>query len=148
LYGKLSDIHGRRNIYIIAMALFLIGSVLCGAAGSMTQLILARALQGIGAGGIVPLAFILIGEMFSLEQRARMQGFFSGVWGVSSIVGPLLGGFLVDQLSWRWIFYINVLPGLVAAALVGLAWRDQVRSHERPAIDYAGAALLTVSVVM
>ena len=148
LYGKLSDIYGRRKLYVSAMALFLIGSVWCGLANSMTQLIFARALQGIGAGGIMPLAFILIGEMFSLEQRAKMQGLFSGVWGVSSIVGPLLGGFLVDQLSWRWIFYINVFPGLLAGALVAFAWRDQARSHERPAIDYAGAALLTVSVVM
>jgi EmrB/QacA subfamily drug resistance transporter len=148
IYGKLSDIYGRRKLYVFAMGLFLIGSLLCGLANSMTALIFARAIQGIGAGGIMPLAFILIGEMFSLEQRARMQGLFSGVWGVSSIVGPLLGGFLVDQLSWRWIFYINVLPGLLAAALVGFAWRDQARSHERPAIDYAGAALLTISVVM
>jgi EmrB/QacA subfamily drug resistance transporter len=148
IYGKLSDIYGRRNLYVFAMALFLIGSVLCGWANSMTTLIFARAIQGIGAGGIMPLAFILIGEMFTLEQRAKMQGFFSGVWGVSSVVGPLLGGFLVDQLSWRWIFYINVLPGLLAAALVAFAWRDQARSHERPAIDYAGAVLLTVSVVM
>jgi EmrB/QacA subfamily drug resistance transporter len=148
LYGKLSDIYGRRKLYVFAMALFLIGSVWCGWANNMTQLIFARALQGIGAGGILPLAFILIGEMFSLEQRARMQGLFSGVWGVSSIIGPLLGGFLVDQLSWRWIFYINVFPGLLAAALVAFAWRDQARSHERPAVDYAGAALLTVSVVM
>jgi MFS family permease len=77
-----------------------------------------------------------------------MQGLFSGVWGVSSIIGPLLGGFLVDQLSWRWIFYINVVPGLLAAALVAFAWQDQHQGHERPAIDYAGAALLTVSVVM
>ncbi len=148
IYGKLSDIYGRRNLYVFAMVLFLVGSVLCGLANGMTALIFARAIQGIGAGGIMPLAFILIGEMFTLEQRARMQGFFSGVWGVSSIVGPLLGGFLVDQLSWRWIFYINVLPGLLAAALVAFAWRDQARSHERPAIDYAGAVLLTVSVVM
>jgi EmrB/QacA subfamily drug resistance transporter len=149
LYGKLSDIYGRRNLYVSAMALFLIGSVWCGLANSMTALIFARALQGIGAGGILPLAFILIGEMFTLEQRARMQGLFSGVWGVSSIVGPLLGGFLVDQLSWRWIFYINIVPGLVAAALVALAWRDHhAHGQERPAIDYAGAALLTVSVVM
>jgi MFS family permease len=96
----------------------------------------------------MPLAFILIGEMFTLQQRAKMQGLFSGVWGVSSIIGPLLGGFLVDQLSWRWIFYINVLPGLLAAALVALAWRDQHQAHERPAVDYAGAALLTLSVVM
>ena len=148
LYGKLSDIYGRRKLYVSAMALFLAGSIWCGWANSMTQLIFARALQGIGAGGIMPLAFILIGEMFSLEQRAKMQGLFSGVWGVSSIVGPLLGGFLVDQLSWRWIFYINIFPGLLAAALVAFAWRDQARSHERPAVDYAGAALLTVSVVM
>ena len=148
LYGKLSDIYGRRNLYVFAMVLFLIGSVLCGWANSMTTLIFARAIQGIGAGGIMPLAFILIGEMFTLEQRARMQGFFSGVWGVSSVIGPLLGGFLVDQLSWRWIFYINVLPGLLAAALVAFGWRDQVRSRQRPAIDYAGAALLTFSVVM
>src|SRR3970040_1232972 len=147
LYGKLSDLYGRRKLYVFAMALFLIGSILCGLAGSMTQLILARALQGVGAGGIMPLAFILIGEMFTLEQRARMQGFFSGVWGVSSIVGPLLGGFLVDQLSWHWVFYINVVPGLLGAGLVVFAWRDQVRSHERLAVDYAGAALLTFGVV-
>src|SRR5215216_4572065 len=149
LYGKLSDIYGRRNLYISAMALFLTGAVWCGLANSMTSLIFARALQGIGAGGIMPLAFILIGEMFTLEQRAKMQGLFSGVWGVSSIVGPLLGGFLVDQLSWRWIFYINVFPGLLAAALVAFAWRDHhAHGQERPAVDYAGAALLTVSVVM
>src|SRR5215210_7709107 len=149
LYGKLSDLYGRRKLYASAMGLFLIGSVLCGWANSMTTLIFARALQGVGAGGIMPLAFILIGEMFTLEQRAKMQGLFSGVWGVSSIIGPLLGGFLVDQLSWRWIFYINIIPGLLAAALVAFAWRDHhTHGQERPAIDYAGAALLTVSVVM
>src|SRR6185503_2124197 len=148
LYGKLSDIYGRRNLYVFAMVLFLIGSVLCGWANSMTTLIFARAIQGIGAGRIMPLAFILIGEMFTLEQRARMQGFFSGVWGVSSIAGPLLGGFLVDQLSWRWVFYINVIPGLLAAALVALAWRDQIHGHGRPVIDYAGAGLLTAGVVV
>src|ERR1041385_540304 len=147
LYGKISDLYGRRNLYVFAMLLFLVGSILCGWANSMTGLIFARALQGLGAGGILPLAFILIGEMFTLEERAKMQGFFSGVWGVSSIVGPLLGGFLVDQLSWRWVFYINILPGLLGAALVALAWRDQPQSHERPAIDYAGAILLTVGVV-
>ena len=149
LYGKLSDLYGRRKLYISAMALFLVGSVWCGLATSMTTLIFARALQGVGAGGIMPLAFILIGEMFTLEQRAKMQGLFSGVWGVSSIVGPLLGGFLVDQFSWRWIFYINIFPGLLAAALVALAWRDhQTHGQERPAIDYAGAALLTIGVVI
>ncbi len=147
LYGKLSDLYGRRKLYVAAMALFLIGSILSGQANTMTQLILARGLQGIGAGGIMPLAFILIGEIFTLEQRAKMQGFFSGVWGVSSIVGPLLGGFLVDQLSWRWVFYINIVPGLLAATLVAAAWRDQIHSHGRPVVDYAGAGLLTASVV-
>ena len=147
LYGKLSDLYGRRVLYVVAMALFLAGSVLSGMAQSMTGLVAARSLQGIGAGGIMPLAFILIGEMFTLRERARMQGFFSGVWGVSSIVGPLLGGFLVDQLSWRWVFYINVLPGLLAAGLVAFAWRDQKHTHEKPSVDYGGAALLTLSVV-
>jgi EmrB/QacA subfamily drug resistance transporter len=147
LYGKLSDIYGRRRIYVIAMSLFLIGSVMSGLANSMTQLIFARAVQGLGAGGVQPMAFILIGEMFSLKQRAKMQGFFSGVWGFSSIAGPLLGGFLVDQFTWRWVFYINVIPGLLAAALVALAWKEQSQHHERPAVDYLGAVLLTSSVV-
>lgn len=147
LYGKLSDLYGRRKLYIFAMGLFLAGSILCGMANTMTQLVFARGLQGLGAGGIMPLAFILIGEMFSLEQRAKMQGLFSGVWGVSSIVGPLLGGFLVDRLSWHWVFYVNIPPGLLGAALVALAWRDQVHSHARPVVDYAGAALLSASVV-
>lgn len=147
LYGKISDLYGRRNLYVFAMVLFLAGCIWAGQANSMTQLILARGLQGLGAGGIMPLAFILIGEMFSLDQRAKMQGYFSLVWGVSSIAGPLLGGFLVDQLSWRWVFYVNILPGLLAAALVALAWRDQLHGHGRPIVDYAGAALLMGSVV-
>jgi EmrB/QacA subfamily drug resistance transporter len=147
LYGKLSDLYGRRKLYVFAMALFLAGSIWAGQANSMSGLILARGLQGIGAGGIMPLAFILIGEMFSLDQRAKMQGYFSGVWGVSSIAGPLLGGFLVDQLSWRWVFYVNIIPGLLAAALVAFAWRDQLHGHGRPVVDYAGAALLMASVV-
>lgn len=147
LYGKLSDIYGRRKIYVAAMALFLIGSVMSGQAQSMTQLILARALQGLGAGGIQPLAFILIGEMFNLQQRARMQGFFSGVWGFSSIVGPLLGGFIVDRFTWHWVFYINLPPGLIAVALVAFGWQEQAQTHERPKVDYPGAALLTSSIV-
>ncbi|MBV6394074.1 MAG: Multidrug resistance protein 3 [Anaerolineales bacterium] len=147
LYGKLSDLYGRRNLYLLAIALFLAGSILCGTADSMTQLILARALQGVGAGGIMPLAFILIGEMFSLQERTKMQGVFSGVWGVSSIIGPLLGGFLVDALSWRWVFYINIIPGLLAAGLVAYAWRDRIVGAEKPSVDYAGAVLLTSAIV-
>lgn len=149
IYGKLSDVYGRRPVYAVAMALFLFGSILCGLARTMPQLIAFRAVQGLGAGGLMPLAFIMIGDMFSFEQRARMQGLFSGVWGVSSIIGPLLGGFLVDSVSWQWVFYVNILPGLGAFALVWLAWRDRRREGNADAarVDYAGAALLSAGVV-
>ena len=112
LYGKLSDLYGRRPLFFIAMALFLVGSILCGMSQNMGQLIAFRALQGLGAGGLIPLAFIIIGDILPFDQRARMQGLFSGVWGVASIAGPLLGGFLVDQFSWRWVFYVNIVPGI------------------------------------
>lgn len=148
IYGKLSDIFGRRPVFVIALGIFLVGSVLCGLAQSMEQLILFRTIQGLGAGGVMPLVFIIVGDIFSLEQRARMQGLFSGVWGVSSIVGPLLGGFLVDQISWHWVFYVNVFPGIVAALLVWFAMQDRhVDKNVKPVIDYAGALLLTASVV-
>lgn len=147
VYGKLSDIFGRRPIFAVAMGLFLVGSVLCGTAQSMGQLIAYRALQGLGAGGVMPLAFVIVGDIFSFEQRARMQGLFSGVWGVSSIVGPLLGGFLVDQISWHWVFFVNVGPGIIAALLVWFALQDHhVDQSVKPVVDYAGAILLTAAV--
>lgn len=149
LYGKLSDLFGRRPVFVAAMAIFLIGSMLCGLAATMPQLIAFRAIQGIGAGGLLPLVFIIIGDLFSLEQRARLQGLFSGVWGISSIAGPLLGGFIVDQASWQWIFWINLIPGLAATAIVWFAWIDRARAHDAPprSIDYAGALLLTAGAV-
>jgi EmrB/QacA subfamily drug resistance transporter len=148
VYGKLSDIYGRRIIYAIAMTLFLVGSILCGLSQSMEQLIFFRALQGIGAGGVLPLAFIIIGDIFSFEQRAKMQGFFAGVWGVSSIIGPVLGGFLVDQASWHWVFYVNIIPGVIAFALVWFGLRDELSRKENVAIDYAGAVLLIAAVAL
>lgn len=148
LYGKLSDIYGRRPVYAVAVILFIIGSFLCGQAASMTQLIWARGVQGLGAGGLIPLAFIIAGELFDYKRRAQMQGVFSSVWGVSAVVGPLLGGFLVDQVSWRWVFYINLPPALIAAALVWLAWRDTPRNAAvMPPIDYAGALVLSGGLV-
>ena len=149
LYGKLSDLFGRRPVFVAAMAIFLIGSALCGLAATMPQLIAFRTIQGIGAGGLLPLVFIIIGDLFSLEQRARLQGLFSGVWGISSIAGPLLGGFIVDQASWQWIFWINIIPGLAATAIVWFAWIDRARAHDAPprSIDYAGALLLTAGAV-
>lgn len=146
IFGKLSDIYGRRPIYLIAIAIFLSGSVLCGQAQSMPQLVFFRALQGLGAGGIMPLAFTIIGDIFTFEQRARMQGLFSSVWGISSVIGPLLGGFLVDQASWRWVFYVNVPPGLLAAGLMIWAWRD-VSPRAPGRVDYIGVILLSGGVV-
>ncbi|MDE3088601.1 MAG: MFS transporter [Chloroflexota bacterium] len=146
IFGKLSDIYGRRPIYLISMTIFLIGSVLAGQAQSMPQLVIFRAIQGLGAGGLQPLAFTIIGDIFTFEQRAKMQGVFSGVWGFSSIVGPLVGGFLVDQVSWHWVFLLNVPPGLLAAALMMLAWRD-VSPRAPGRIDYVGAALLSGGII-
>ncbi len=150
IFGKLSDLYGRRPVYAVAMAFFLIGSLLCGQAQSMGQLIAFRALQGLGAGGVLPLAFIIVGALFSFEQRARMQGVFASVWGISSIIGPLLGGFLVDQVSWRWIFYINVLPGLLSTALIWFVWVDEARpaGAATARVDYTGAGLLTAAVIV
>jgi EmrB/QacA subfamily drug resistance transporter len=149
LFGKLSDIFGRKPTFAFAMGVFLIGSLMCGAVNSMEWLIAARAVQGLGAGGLLPLSFIIVGELFTLEQRAKMQGVFSGVWGVSSIIGPLLGGFIVDNLHWSWVFYINIPFGLLSFFLVWWFWVDQPKSADakRPAIDYAGATLLTLAVV-
>lgn len=150
IFGKLSDIYGIRPVYLVAVILFLAGSILCGMATSMPALIIFRAIQGIGAGGILPLAFTIIAAIFSFEQRARMQGLFSGVWGVSAVIGPLLGGFLVDNVSWRWVFYLNILPGLLAMAFVWFALieKDHSSKHTRPPIDYPGLILLTLSIVL
>src|SRR5512133_793957 len=148
IYGKLSDLYGRKQVYIVSMAIFLTGSILCGLARTMEQLILFRAVQGVGAGGVLPLVFTIIGQLFSLEQRARMQGLFSGVWGVSAVIGPLMGGFLVDRVSLHWVFYINIVPGLLASALVWFAWKSPARERAaRVAVDYPGAVLLTLGVL-
>ncbi|MFL6246844.1 MAG: MDR family MFS transporter [Thermoanaerobaculia bacterium] len=147
VWGKLSDLFGRRPLFQIGVAVFLIGSAACGFSQSMTQLIVSRAVQGIGAGALVPLAMTIIGDIFTLEERAKMQGLFSGVWGVSSVFGPLLGGFITDQLSWRWVFLVNLPVGIAAAAIIGFGLIEPKR-HERPKIDYAGALVLTIAVTM
>ncbi|MFZ2493884.1 MAG: MDR family MFS transporter, partial [Thermoanaerobaculia bacterium] len=147
LWGKLSDLFGRRLIYQIGIGVFLVGSAACGLSNTMFQLIFARALQGLGAGALAPLAMTIIGDIYTLEERGRMQGLFSGVWGLSSIVGPLVGGFITDQISWRWVFLINLPIGIAAAVIIGLSLREPPR-HERPSIDYAGAFLLTAAVTM
>jgi len=147
VFGGLADLYGRKPIYIGGIFVFLAGSALSGQAQDMTQLIAFRALQGLGAGALMPVTFTIIGDIFSLEQRARMQGLFSGVWGVSSIVGPLMGGFLVDNVSWRWVFYLNVPFGIVAVILIGLLLREPLEGRGRGRVDVSGALLLTVSVL-
>lgn len=147
LWGKLSDLYGRRPLYLLSVAIFLVGSALSGFAGSMFQLIVWRSLQGLGAGGLIPITMTVVGDLYTPQERARMQGVFSGVWGVASIIGPLAGGFITDQLSWRWVFFVNVPFGIAAALVVGLTLREPP-STARPVIDYAGAATLTAGLTL
>lgn len=147
VWGKLSDLYGRRLLYQLGIAVFLLGSVLSGMSTTMTQLIVFRAVQGLGAGALVPLAMTIIGDVYTVEERARMQAFFSGVWGIASVAGPIVGGFLTDQLSWRWVFFINVPFGIIAAVIMQLALKEPKR-HGRPSIDYAGALLLMGSITL
>ena len=120
VYGKLGDLYGRKRVLQLAVVIFLAGSALCGAAQNMTELIAFRAVQGLGGGGLIVLTQALVGDVVSPRERGRYMGIFGAVFGVSSIAGPLLGGFFVDNLSWRWIFYINLPVGLVALVVLGI----------------------------
>ena len=143
VYGKLADLFGRRRTFAAGAAIFLAGSALCGQARSMPQLVLFRALQGLGAGAVQPVVQTIIGDLFPPAERARFQGWFSAVWGISALVGPLVGGFVVDHVSWRWLFYINLPLGALAIYMV-LTQLDERAPRRAVAIDYLGSALLTV----
>jgi EmrB/QacA subfamily drug resistance transporter len=147
IYGKLADLFGRKPMFLGATALFLVGSALCGQSQTMEQLIAFRLLQGLGAGGVFPITQTILGDLFPLEQRARLAGFFSMIWGVSGLIGPAIGGFLTEQASWRWVFYVNLPLCLLSIVLVGRFLRERVvrRPH---AIDYPGAVLLTLAVTL
>lgn len=145
LFGRLADLYGRRRVLLGAMALFLGGALVCALARSMPALIAARALQGLGAGGVMPVALTVTGDLYAIEERARVQGLFSGVWGLASLVGPLLGAFLTVTFGWRSIFTINLPLGLVAAALVATQMVES-RERRRDPLDLAGAATLAVGV--
>jgi EmrB/QacA subfamily drug resistance transporter len=143
LYGKLSDLFGRRGLFSVAIITFLIGSLLCGAAHSMLQLVLFRALQGLGAGGLLTLAQAAIADVVSPRERPRYQGLFTGTFALASVAGPLAGGIITQALSWRWVFYVNLPVGIVALALIIAGLRAQ-RTKRRPRIDYGGSAFLSV----
>jgi EmrB/QacA subfamily drug resistance transporter len=147
IFGKLSDLYGRRLLFQIGVGIFLLGSVLSGTSTTMFQLIVFRAIQGIGAGALVPLAMTIIGDIYTLEERARMQALFSGMWGFASIIGPIVGGFLTDQLSWRWVFFINIPFGVASAIIMGVALTEPEHKG-RPSIDYGGAITLMAAIVL
>lgn len=126
VWGRLSDLYGRRRLYLAGLGIFLAGSLLCGLSTTMLQLIVFRAIQGLGAGALIPLALTVIGELYTFEERARMQAVFSGVWGFASITGPILGGFITDHVSWSWVFFINIPIGLAAGTILWIYLRTQV----------------------
>ncbi len=128
LWGRASDLVGRRRLYLASATVFLLGSALSGASRSMPWLIGARMVQGLGAGGLLALTFTLVGELYPLRERSRIQGFLSGVWGVSGLIGPFVGGLIVDHASWRWVFYLNIPFGLAAMALIARTYTDRSRS--------------------
>ncbi|WP_158746308.1 MDR family MFS transporter [Acidisphaera sp. L21] len=142
LYGKLSDLYGRKPAFVGSIAIFLVGSVLCGLAESMVGLIAFRAVQGLGAGGLIVLAQTVIGDLVSPRERGRYQGMFAAVFAACSVAGPLLGGFITQFASWRWIFYVNLPVGGAALACILLALRPRPPSIA-PRLDWVGAALLT-----
>ncbi|HET7026222.1 MAG TPA: MFS transporter, partial [Candidatus Limnocylindrales bacterium] len=145
-YAKLADMVGRKPIFLFGLALFVGGSALCGLSGSMTELIAFRTLQGLGAGAMQPIAFTIAGDIFEPRQRAKMQGLFSGVWGVAAIVGPALGGILTSTVGWPWVFEINIPVGIVAGLIIWRVFHERFE-RQRHRLDWEGGVCLTLGIV-
>lgn len=145
IWGKLADLVGRKPVYMIGVVIFLAGSLLCGLSQTMSMLIVFRALQGIGAGAINPVTFTMIADVFNFEQRAKVQGLVSSMWGIAGILGPLIGGFLVDFVSWHWVFFINIPFGIVSMWMIGRHYKETIEKRKRK-IDYGGALTFTIGM--
>src|SRR5712692_726036 len=146
IYGKLSDIYGRRTFFILGMVIFLVGSALAGTSQDMTQLIIYRAIQGLGAGAMMPIALAIIGDIFPPAERGKWQGLFVAVFGLSSIIGPTLGGWITDNWGWRWVFYVNMPVGTIAILTAGFVLPKALR-RVRHTIDYLGVITLVAGTV-
>ena len=148
IFGKLADLYSKRRLMLIGIGIFLIGSTLCGAAQSMEAMIVFRAIQGLGGGAIYALSFIVIGVIFPADQRAKMQGIISGIWGVASVLGPLAGGVIVENWSWRWIFFVNLPLIAIATALIVIGLKEQIDARRDARLDLAGALTLLAGLLL
>jgi EmrB/QacA subfamily drug resistance transporter len=146
IYGKLSDIYGRKPMLIVGILIFMVGSLLAGLAWSMTSLIFFRLIQGIGAGAIQPVTITVVGDLYKLEERAKVQGVLASVWAVSAVIGPLAGGIIVDHFSWAWIFWINLPLGILTIAGLGLFLKETIEPRSIK-IDYLGTLLFSISII-
>jgi EmrB/QacA subfamily drug resistance transporter len=146
LYGKLSDMYGRKKLLMMAVGLFTLGSVLAGIANSMVMLVFCRGVQGLGAGGMLTLSLIIVGDLFTIEKRGKIQAVFSSIWAISSIVGPVLGSFFVQTLTWRWIFFINIPIG-IATVLCLIPYKEKL-SFSKTLIDYKGFLIFGISTTL
>ncbi|WP_340020972.1 MDR family MFS transporter [Paenibacillus sp. FSL K6-1096] len=146
IFGKLSDMYGRKRFYIFGLIVFLIGSALCGTAASITQLSIYRAIQGIGGGALMPIAFTIVFDIFPPQQRGKLTGLFGAVFGISSVIGPLLGAYITEYVNWNWIFYINLPIGVVSFFLIIYFYKESV-IHSKQRIDWGGAFTLVAGII-
>jgi EmrB/QacA subfamily drug resistance transporter len=148
VFGKLADLFSRRNLMLVGIGTFVVGSTLCGAAQSMEMMVLFRAIQGIGGGAIYALAFIVVGVLYPAEKRAKMQGIISSIWGLSSILGPLAGGIIVENWSWRWIFFVNLPISAAASSLIIVGLQENEMQKHRPKLDWLGTGTLLAALML
>ncbi|NCO66112.1 MAG: MFS transporter [Candidatus Aquicultor secundus] len=146
IYGKLADLYGRKPVFVLGAVVFIASSALCGFAHTMTQLIIFRAIQGLGAGSVLPIAMVIVGDLYPGQERAKVQGVLSSVWAIAAVVGPALGGIIVQTIGWPWIFEINVPFGIITIAGVMSFLHEKVERHGHK-VDYPGALMLTISII-